>query len=81
MWRRFHPTERALATSIAVQSNGFGWAVGTLIPAVVTTSVADRDGVSSDRRFELAQAALVSCTRQGHTWCTPAPCNFHKMHC
>ena len=56
--RWFPRSEQALATSIAVQCNYAGWAVGSLIPLFVDGT--GEAGLQSMERFQLAQAILVS---------------------
>lgn len=40
--RHFPPSERSLATSIGVQANYFGWAVGTLVPLFISPCEVDQ---------------------------------------
>jgi hypothetical protein len=54
--RWFRPTQRGLATSVAVQSNYFGWAAGSLI------GLAEAGDPHKARQLLLGQAIALSCS-------------------
>ena len=62
----FPPEQRTLATTIAVQSNYFGWAIGSLIPSVVSD-------VETMQACMLAQAFLVSVALPAYLLASPPP--------
>ena len=62
----FPPEQRTLATTIAVQSNYFGWAIGSLIPSVVSD-------VETMQACMLAQAILVSVALPAYLLASPPP--------
>ena len=62
----FPPEQRTLATTIAVQSNYFGWALGSLIPSIVSD-------ISSMQTCMLVQACLVSLSLPAYLLASPPP--------